>query len=74
MELKGSLPCSHQPTTGPDPEPDKSSPHPHVLFHKIHPNIILPFIPSATEHCGLVVNTPPPGGPRFKSEPGNQLS
>jgi hypothetical protein len=32
VELGGSLLCSKQPTTGPYPEPDESSPHPHNLF------------------------------------------
>jgi hypothetical protein len=32
MEPEGSLPCSQKPTIGPHPEPDESSPHPHVLF------------------------------------------
>jgi hypothetical protein len=32
MEREGSLPCSQQPATGPDPEPDESSPHPPTLL------------------------------------------
>jgi hypothetical protein len=31
METKGSLPCSQQPSSGPYPEPDESSPY--------HPNL-----------------------------------
>jgi hypothetical protein len=27
MELEGSLPCAQEPSTGPYPEPDASSPH-----------------------------------------------
>jgi len=32
MQMKGSLPCSQQPATGPYQEPDESSIHPHTLF------------------------------------------
>jgi hypothetical protein len=36
-ELGSSLPCSQEPTTGPYPEPDQSSPYYLVLFlSKIH--------------------------------------
>jgi hypothetical protein len=38
MKLRGSLPCSQQPVTGPYPESDESSPHPHILFLKIKQN------------------------------------
>jgi hypothetical protein len=31
MELKGSLPCSQKPITGPFPQPDEFSPHPQNL-------------------------------------------
>jgi len=40
MEPISSLPCSQGPTTGPYPEPDESSPHPHNLF-QIRLNITL---------------------------------
>jgi hypothetical protein len=32
MELEGLLSCSQDPTTGPYPEVDESSPHPPILF------------------------------------------
>jgi hypothetical protein len=39
LEIKGSLPCSQYPFTGPDSGPNKSSPHLHVLF--LGPSFIL---------------------------------
>jgi hypothetical protein len=41
MEPEGSLPCLQEPSTGPFPEPDQSSPF-HPILSKIHFNIILP--------------------------------
>jgi hypothetical protein len=41
MEPKVSLPCSQEPSTGPYPEPDQSSPY-HPILSKIHFNIFLP--------------------------------
>jgi hypothetical protein len=32
MEDEPKLPCSSQPATGPNSEPDESSPQPHILF------------------------------------------
>jgi hypothetical protein len=32
MEPEGSLPFSQEPSTGPDPEPDQSSPYHIILF------------------------------------------
>jgi hypothetical protein len=43
MELESSLACSQEFAAHPCPEPDASSSHPHVLFFKIHFNIIFPF-------------------------------
>jgi hypothetical protein len=46
MEPEGSLPCSQEPSTGPYPEPDQSSPYHHILstihFNTIHPCLGLP--------------------------------
>jgi hypothetical protein len=41
MEPEGSLPGSQEPSTGPYPEPDKSSPYYPSYFSKNHFNIIL---------------------------------
>jgi hypothetical protein len=41
MEPDGSLPCSQDPSTGPYPEPDQSSPYQPILS-KIHFNIVHP--------------------------------
>jgi hypothetical protein len=41
MEPEGSLPSSQEPSTGPYPEPDQSSPY-HPILSNIHLNIILP--------------------------------
>jgi hypothetical protein len=32
MEHEGSISCSQEPATGPHPEPDESSPQPHILL------------------------------------------
>jgi hypothetical protein len=41
MEPVSLLPCSQEPSTGPYPEPDQSSPY-HSILSNIHFNIILP--------------------------------
>jgi hypothetical protein len=41
METDGSLPCSQEPSTGPNPEPDKSNSF-HPILSKIHFNIVHP--------------------------------
>jgi hypothetical protein len=41
MAPEGSLLCSREPSTGPYPKPDRSSPN-HPILSKIHFNIILP--------------------------------
>ena len=45
MEPEGSWPHSQVPPTCPHPQPDQSSPYPHIPLPKIHLNIILPFAP-----------------------------
>jgi hypothetical protein len=35
MEPEGSLPCSQEPSTGPYPEPDQSTPYHHDLCYEI---------------------------------------
>jgi hypothetical protein len=41
MEHEGSLPCWQQPSTGPYPETDQSSPY-HAILFKIYFNIVYP--------------------------------
>jgi hypothetical protein len=43
-EGKGSPPCSQQPTTGPYPGINESTPHPLANLHKIHFDPILSFM------------------------------
>jgi hypothetical protein len=40
MKSEGSLPCSHEPATGPYSEPDASSSHRPTYFRNIHSKII----------------------------------
>jgi hypothetical protein len=48
MEPDGLLPCSQEPSTGPYPEPDRSSPYHHILskiyFNIFHPPTSLFFL------------------------------
>jgi len=34
MKTKGSLPYSHEPATSPCPDPDESSPHHPITYHR----------------------------------------
>jgi hypothetical protein len=34
MEPEGSLPCSQEPGTDPNSEPDESNPHPHIRIRE----------------------------------------
>jgi hypothetical protein len=44
MAADGSLPYSKEPSTGPYPEPDRSSPyHPTLYLSTIHFNIVRPL-------------------------------
>lgn len=43
METEGLLPCTHEHTTCPCPEPDQSSPCPPILSTEFHSNINLPY-------------------------------
>ena len=45
MEPESSLPYSQMPATCPDPEPDQSSPDPHIPLSEDPFNIIIPFTP-----------------------------
>ena len=49
MEPEGSSPHSQVSATFPYPEPDQSSPDPHIHFLKIQFNIILPYMPGSTK-------------------------
>jgi hypothetical protein len=42
MEPEIPLPCSQEPTSVSNPEPDKSNPYIHTLFLEVQFNIILP--------------------------------
>jgi len=49
MESKGSLLYSQEPSSGPSPEQDESSPHPPTHFPKIHSNVIFPSMCRCSE-------------------------
>jgi hypothetical protein len=75
MEPEVSLPCSNKPTTGPYPEPAKSSLHIEPYLQKVHLNIIfLPKLglPSGLLHSGLptkILWTPLPSHACHMSRP-----
>jgi hypothetical protein len=48
MEAAGSLLCSQDPSTGPFPEPDASSPRLPIYFPKIYSNVIIPSTPMSS--------------------------
>jgi hypothetical protein len=57
MEHEDSLPCSKEPTIGPYPEPDESSPHFPTIFPQDHSKIIHPT------SLGLTTGLSPSGFP-----------
>jgi hypothetical protein len=57
MEPEGSLPCSQKPSTGPYPDPDKSSPsHPISLRSILTPTYLCLCLPSGLFHSGFPTN------------------
>jgi hypothetical protein len=55
MEPEGSLPCTEEPATAPNPEPNELNPHPQILFN-IRCNIVLScFLAIASDHLGLSI-------------------
>jgi hypothetical protein len=56
MEPEGSLPCSQEPSSGPYPDPDRSSPYNPILSILILPTYLRLGLPSGLIPSGFPTN------------------